>query len=43
MSPVVYVLVNFCFVFFFALFLDMVMYANEFETKKKQKLTETKT
>ena len=38
------VAVNFLFqfIFVFALFLGMVMYANEFETKEKQKLTEIK-
>ena len=41
---VVYVAVNFLFqlIFVFPLFLGMVMYANEFETKEKQKLTEIK-
>ena len=36
----VYVVVNFSFqfIFIFPLFGDMVMYANEFKTKKKQKL-----
>ena len=29
-------------IFVFPLFLGMVMYANEFETKEKQKLTEIK-
>ena len=29
-------------IFVFPLFLDMVMYANEFETNEKQKLTEVK-
>ena len=29
-------------IFIFPLFLGMVMYANDFETKKKQKLTEIK-
>ena len=40
----VYVAVNFLFqlIFVFPLFLGMVMYANEFETKEKQKLTEIK-
>ena len=39
-----YVAVNFLFqlIFVFPLFLGMVMYANEFETKEKQKLTEIK-
>ena len=37
------VVVNFVqFIFIFALFLGMVMYANEFKTKEKQKLTEIK-
>ena len=38
----VYVVVNFLsqVSFVFLLFLGMVMYANEFETKEKQKLTE---
>ena len=38
------VAVNFLFqlIFVFPLFLGMVMYANEFETKEKQKLTEIK-
>ena len=37
-----YVAVNFLFqlIFVFPLFLGMVMHANEFETKEKQKLTE---
>ena len=40
----VYVAVNFLFqlIFGFPLFLGMVMHANEFETKEKQKLTEIK-
>ena len=40
----VYVVVNFLFqlIFIFALFWGMVMYANEFKTKEKQKLTEIK-
>ena len=40
----IYVAVNFLFqlIFVFPLFLGMVMYANEFETKEKQKLTEIK-
>ena len=40
----VYVVVNFLFqlVFIFPLFWGMVMYANEFKTKEKQKLTEIK-
>ena len=39
-----YVVVNFLFqlIFIFPLFLGMVMYANEFITKEKQKLTEIK-
>ena len=38
----VYVVVNFLFqlIFIFPLFWGMVMYANEFKTKEKQKLTE---
>ena len=37
-----YVVVNFLsqLIFIFPLFLGMVMYANEFETKEKLKLTE---
>ena len=37
------VVVNFLFqlIFIFPLFLGMVMYANEFKTKEKQKLTAT--
>ena len=40
----VYVVVNFLFqlIFIFPLFWGMVMYATEFETKEKQKLTEIK-
>ena len=40
----IYVVVNFLFqlIFVFPLFWDMVMYANEFKTKEKQKLTEIK-
>ena len=40
----VYVVVNFLsqLIFIFPLFLGMVMYANEFKTKEKQKLTDTK-
>ena len=40
----VYVVVNFLsqLVFIFVLFWGMVMYANEFETKEKQKLTKIK-
>ena len=40
----VYVVVNFLFqlIFIFPLFWVMVMYANEFKTKEKQKLTEIK-
>ena len=39
-----YVVVNFLFqlIFIFPLFWGMVMYANEFKTKEKQKLTEIK-
>ena len=39
-----YVAVNFLFqlIFVFPLFVGMVMHANEFETKEKQKLTEIK-
>ena len=39
-----YVVVNFLFqlIFIFPLFLGIVMYANEFITKEKQKLTEIK-
>ena len=39
-----YVVVNFLFqlIFSFPLFWGMVMYANEFKTKEKQKLTEIK-
>ena len=39
-----YVVVNFLFqlIFIFPLFWCMVMYANEFKTKEKQKLTEIK-
>ena len=38
------VVVNFLFqlIFIFPLFWGMVMYANEFKTKEKQKLTEIK-
>ena len=38
----IYVVVNFLFqlIFIFPLFWGMVMYANEFKTKEKQKLTE---
>ena len=41
---IVYVVVNFLFqlIFIFPLFWGMVMYANEFKTKEKQKLTEIK-
>ena len=41
-KKIVDVAVNFLFqlIFLFPLFLGMVMYANEFETKEKQKLTE---
>ena len=40
----VYVVVNFLFqlIFIFPLFLGVVMYANEFKTEEKQKLTEIK-
>ena len=40
----IYVVVNFLFqvIFIFPLFLGMVMYANEFKTKGKQKLPEIK-
>ena len=40
----IYVVVNFLFqvIFIFPLFLGMVIYANEFETKEKQKLPEIK-
>ena len=40
----IYVVVNFLFqlIFSFPLFWGMVMYANEFKTKEKQKLTEIK-
>ena len=40
----VYVVVNFLFqlIFIFPLFWGMVMYANEFKTKEKQKLSEIK-
>ena len=40
----VYVVVNFLFqlIFIFPLFLGMVMYAKQFKTKEKQKLTEIK-
>ena len=43
-SQYVYVAVNFLFqlIFVFPLFVGMVMHANEFETKEKQKLTEIK-
>ena len=39
-----YVVVNFLFqlIFIFPLFLGMVMYAKQFKTKEKQKLTEIK-
>ena len=41
---IVHVVVNFLFqlIFIFPLFWGMVMYANEFKTKEKQKLTEIK-
>ena len=41
---IIYVAVNFLFqlIFIFPLFWGMVMYANEFKTKEKQKLTEIK-
>ena len=40
----IYVVVNFLFqlIFIFPLFWGMVMYANEFKTMEKQKLTEIK-
>ena len=40
----IHVVVNFLFqlIFIFPLFWGMVMYANEFKTKEKQKLTEIK-
>ena len=40
----IHVVVNFLFqlIFSFPLFWGMVMYANEFKTKEKQKLTEIK-
>ena len=40
----IYVVVNFLFqlIFIFPLFWGMVMYANEFKRKEKQKLTEIK-
>ena len=43
-TPFVYVVVVFLFqlIFIFPLFWGMVMYANEFKTKEKQKLTEIK-
>ena len=43
-AVLVYVVVNFLsqLIFIFLLFWGMVMYANEFETKEKQKLTEIK-
>ena len=43
-SSFVYVVVNFLFqvIFIFPLFFGMVMYANEFKTKGKQKLPEIK-
>ena len=43
-KPQGYVVVNFLFqlIFTFPLFWGMVMYANEFKTKEKQKLTEIK-
>ena len=42
--PHICVVVKFLFqlIFIFPLFLGMVMYANEFKTKEKQKLTEIK-
>ena len=41
---IIYVVVNFLFqlIFIFPLFLGMVMYAKQFKTKEKQKLTEIK-
>ena len=43
-SRIAHVVVNFLFqlIFIFPLFWGMVMYANEFKTKEKQKLTEIK-
>ena len=43
-SSIISVVVNFLFqlIFIFPLFWGMVMYANEFKTKEKQKLTEIK-
>ena len=43
-KPYIYVVVNFLFqvIFDFLLFLGMVIYANEVETKEKQKLPEIK-
>ena len=43
-AAITYVVVNFLFqlIFSFPLFWGMVMYANEFKTKEKQKLTEIK-
>ena len=43
-NPQIYVVVNFLsqVIFIFPLFLGMVIYANEFETKEKQKLPEIK-
>ena len=44
LQSTIYVVVNFLFqlIFIFPLFWGMVMYANEFKTKEKQKLTEIK-
>ena len=44
MNKDAYVVVNFLFqlIFIFPLFWGMIMYANEFKTKGKQKLTEIK-
>ena len=43
-KPFVYVVVNFLsqLIFIFLLFWGMVMYADEFQTKEKQKLTNIK-
>ena len=43
-SKLIYVVVNFLsqVIFVFLLFLGMVMYANEFETKEKLKITRDK-
>ena len=44
LNTCIYVVVNFLFqlIFIFPLFWGMVMYANEYKTKEKQKLTEIK-